>query len=535
MQLEDGYELKVKGRSKGKEKGEPKLHEENGTIYLFEWKPYLLAGNQKFTLRLLNQETEAEEIKDGTYIAEFQLRNYTGKSIMEILKDGQPLLKKPIEVLSSKVLDIMGVKRDGQTFKTILNAHEEFYGALLEDIIRISPSLPFSIESPTGFIPEESDDSMNELFAYHYLRNNGERIREAFETVLRRARRKLVEEREWMEPYEVTEVSPDTLLSIAQHSEYLTPAEVNAPIAEYLHGHVPTRVLSSRKYESFDTPENRFAKYFLETLITWAERVIESFGGKIDLSPVKETLEELEFIRSHSLWGEVGEMEFFPYTSQTLLKGDGYRELLQLYREFTAYSPFFDNLWRAVENKDIATLYEYWAFFKLANELGEILRNPKLHIDVTLEGRLSQGAKAYASFRRGWRLYYNRKFVKDSYSVSVRPDFSLVKDGEVVGVFDAKFKLDFPDPEKFAEEDEAMETSPSLETWAKLEDIYKMHTYRDALKAKFAVVVYPGRRSVFFKVNREKKEPWALEDLISGGGVKIEGVGYIRLVPGVRG
>ncbi len=152
IQLEDGYELKVKGRSKGKEKGEPKLHEENGTIYLFEWKPYLLAGNQKFTLRLLNQETEAEEIKDGTYIAEFQLRNYTGKSIMEILKDGQPpLLKKPIEVLSSKVLDIMGVKRDGQTFKTILNAHEEFYGALLEDIIRISPpSLPFSIESPTG-------------------------------------------------------------------------------------------------------------------------------------------------------------------------------------------------------------------------------------------------------------------------------------------------------------------------------------------------------------------------------------------------
>jgi len=504
------------------------------TLYLFEWQEYMIVGKKEFSVRIGDEKIKAEKINENTYIATFQFKNYVGKSFIEILENDIP--KKPVEVLSKKVLEIMGVSgSDAQTIKSILDAHDRFYRALLEDLLEISSSLPFSISSPTGFVSEESDKPVNELFAYHYFRNNKQRIREAFETVLRKAKRKLVEEYEWLELHEADGISPETLLSIVQHSEYLAPAKTDILVAKQLKGYAPTKILSYLKYESFDTPENRFAKYFLDTLIVWAERVIESLDNKndkIDLQSIKEVLNDLEFIRENTIWDEVGEMTLFPYTSQALLKGDGYRDLLELYREFTAYVPFFDELWKAIENKDIATLYEYWAFFRLVKELSAILGEPKFHVEVKVSGILSEGS--YVSLGRGWKLYYNRKFLSKSYSVPVKPDFALLKDKTVIGVFDAKFKVAIPPIEKFADMDKDMERTPDLQTWAKLEDIYKMHTYRDALRAKFAVVIYPGKESVFFRVDHKKEKPWALEDLISDEDVKMEGVGYLSFVPEVK-
>jgi len=113
----------------------------------------------------------------------------------------------------------------------------------------------------------------------------------------------------------------------------------------------------------------------------------------------------------------------------------------------------------------------------------------------------------------------------------LRPDFSLFKNEELIGVFDAKFKLDVVDANKFAEEDRKMEKEPSLQTWAKLEDIYKMHTYRDALGCRFTVVVYPGGKSVFFDIDKGRlSESFDFSSLLSRD---LKGVGYIRFVPGV--
>jgi hypothetical protein len=145
--------------------------------------------------------------------------------------------------------------------------------------------------------------------------------------------------------------------------------------------------------------------------------------------------------------------------------------------------------------------------------------------------------------------------------VTLRPDFSLFtgnpgnRDTELVGVFDAKFKLDVVDENRrkeFDEESEIAEKTGSYKTWAKLEDIYKMHTYRDALGAKFAVVLYPGSKNVFFKTDKEclgdlkgcKKEKFSLSRLIrelikemgknNDKQQKLSGVGYLSFIPEVN-
>ncbi|ASJ07839.1 hypothetical protein A3L11_00805 [Thermococcus siculi] len=508
-------------------------------LILFEWVDYYVKSSLEFEIHGLEIKKIADRYK-------FRYSNYVGLSEIR-LEDGRAI---PILVLSRKVGKILGISDSEKCLSSdsideLIDAFDTLVGSLIGELVKISSTIPFSLKSPTDFSTTESDEPINELFAYHYLRSNGERITSAFETVIRRMKRKLIVEDEWLRPDEIDNITPETLLSIAQHPEYLAPAGEGVLIAEHLNGYAPTRILGFRKYESFDTPENRFAKYFLGLLIEWSERVIDSFWNNraANVGSIREILGELEFIASDGVWDDVGDMDLFPYTSQTLLKGDGYRDLLELYREFTAYVPFFEEMKRAIDNKDIAKLYEYWAFFRLVEELGGILGEKKLKIHVLPAGELSEKGDVYAEFDNGWRLYYNKRLVpkKWSYSVTLRPDFSLFtgdpkrKDTTLVGVFDAKFKLDVVNEakgvEEFDEETEIAEKTGNYETWAKLEDVYKMHTYRDALSAKFAVVLYPGGRNVFFEANKGKVERFVLEEVLVG---ELSGVGYLRIVPEVK-
>ena len=525
---------------------------ESGEIVLFEWKTYEIDANGAKVVIPGSEDIQRSSINKDTFT--FTFKNYIGKSRL-IIEDSHGKRREfPLIVLSEKfgkiaseywgVIDLSKIEDIKEKEKAVEKLIERFNilcQILTDDITRISSQLNFSIKSPTAFIVEESDEPTNELFAYHYLRSNKERIIEAFETALRKIKRKLVVEEEWLRSDEVDEITPETLISIVQNPEYLAPAGEGVLIAERLNGYAPTKVLNFQKYESFDTPENRFAKYFLGLLVEWSERVLETFGesSKCDIKPIKELLEELEFIGSDPIWSDVGEMKMFPYTSQTLLKGDGYRELLVLYREFTSYIAFFDDLQKAINNKDIAKLYEYWCFFRLVEHLGKICEQKDLKIVIEPTGELHESdskEEVYGEFNNGWRLYYNKRLTPKrwSYSVTLRPDFSLFKENKLIGVFDAKFKLDVVDEpeeiEKLDEIDEEVQKTGNYTTWAKLEDIYKMHTYRDALGCKFAVVVYPGQRSVFFDVKKGKIEGFNLEGILIGNH---RGVGYLGFVPEV--
>jgi hypothetical protein len=131
----------------------------------------------------------------------------------------------------------------------------------------------------------------------------------------------------------------------------------------------------------------------------------------------------------------------------------------------------------------------------------------------------------------------------------LRPDFSLVRERKdknereesVKIVFDAKFRFDEKYVEEKLEGDEAIDEESekemrrgNFERVPNLDDIFKMHTYKDALKLKAAFIVFLGDTACLFETNGERyktgqknKDDEDIEELPPD----FKGIGYIPLVP----
>jgi predicted component of viral defense system (DUF524 family) len=316
---------------------------------------------------------------------------------------------------------------------------------------------------------------------------------------------------------------------------------------------VPERVFERRVTETLDTPENRFIKRFMDIVLYWCDELqrLNYWQKAQSHQPELQTLREfVRFLRADPLFADVGELEIFPASSQVLLRRDGYRECLQVYRLLhIARAPIFDRLQDAIDNRRIDQLYEFWCFFKLAEMLAEILGNGQRPHFSTLES--DEGGLRYglsAELGKGYQLVYNRTFSHGkgsghSYSVSLRPDFSLMKGGQPLVVFDAKFRFDERDiqpSQPLEEEMDDAQQEGNIERLAKHADICKMHTYRDALKCRAAVVLFPGKEGdgIFYDKNEGKLECCVTLRALARHIIKgksWEGVGALPLVPEPRG
>jgi predicted component of viral defense system (DUF524 family) len=346
-----------------------------------------------------------------------------------------------------------------------------------------------------------------------------------------------------------------------QHPEHLRRYENRggslSTLAQRLKGKVPERVFERRVTETLDTPENRFIKRFMDIVLYWCDELqrLNYWQKAQSHQPELQTLREfVRFLRADPLFADVGELEIFPASSQVLLRRDGYRECLQVYRLLhIARAPIFDRLQDAIDNRRIDQLYEFWCFFRLAEELAKILGNRQQPLFSALEsdeGGLRHGLSA--NLGNGYQLFYNRTFSHGkgsgrSYSVSLRPDFSLfslmkdeqMKDEQLLVVFDAKFRFDEKDiqpSQPLEEEMDDAQQEGNIERLAKHADICKMHTYRDALKCRAAVVLFPGKEGdgIFYDKNEGKLECCVTlralaRHIIKGKSWK--GVGALPLVP----
>jgi predicted component of viral defense system (DUF524 family) len=305
---------------------------------------------------------------------------------------------------------------------------------------------------------------------------------------------------------------------------------------------VPERVFERRVTETLDTPENRFIKRFMDIVLYWCDELqrLNYWQKAQSHQPELQTLREfVRFLRADPLFADVGELEIFPASSQVLLRRDGYRECLQVYRLLhIARAPIFDRLQDAIDNRRIDQLYEFWCFFRLAEELAKILGNRQQPLFSALEsdeGGLRHGLSA--NLGNGYQLFYNRTFSHGkgsgrSYSVSLRPDFSLMKGGQPLVVFDAKFRFDERDiqpSQPLEEEMDDAQQEGDTERLAKHADICKMHTYRDALKCRAAIILFPGTKGVFYRTDGTEENNPCLSDIVQNN--DWEGVGALPLVP----
>lgn len=473
-------------------------------VALYEWTEYFARVEGAARLRV--GERWVEPIEDGLFRIAFE--NELGLTRIQAFGEGRALgAGLNVEVISPK-------------FPT-LAAHVGFLRSLLDGLFARATRLPFAISAATARPVGEEPTPPTPLFTLHFLLQFREELRTAWNVIQARPYRRLADHPDLVPLGAVSDVDSDVLLSIVQAPERWVRAR-GFPLAERLCGYAPATVWQRLPEESLDTPENRFVLAFLRALLAAADRLpAERWWGQVSAerrAVVDEARTLLRLAVTQPLFADVGEMQRIPTTSRVLLRREGYRQMLELWRLFnSAQRPLFAPLQRAVELRSVDKLYEFWAFFALVEEIGVALGvAPVIEMSVSDEEGLEPAT--VARFGEVGALEYNRK-VK-GYSVWLRPDYLWKRGNKREVAFDAKFRLD---RSPLADDSEELP-----EARARVEDLYKMHAYRDALGLRAAAVVYPGEVEWVYFLDGMHDGELRLRNILVG---RLSGVGTIALRP----
>lgn len=380
------------------------------------------------------------------------------------------------------------------------DAHLRFFRALLDDLFTRSARLPFALSAPTARAVEDAATPPTPLFAFHFLTHYAAALRSALEFIQAEPHRELHDDRQLVPLAEVTDVDADVLLDMVRDpQQWMRVTGSGIPFADKLGGYAPSHAWQRRAFETFDTPENRFVLAFVRQLLTACDGLAGQAWWQTVSPERRQTVLGMTTLLRQAIQleplSDAGILQHFPWASQTLQRREGYRDLLHLWQAFHhARRPFFGRLQQAIDVRDIAQLYEMWAFFALTDEIAVILQHAP-HMELHASDETGLGWRAEASFGAAGKLVYNG--TPRSYSVPLRPDFTWYRGGHVDVVLDAKFRLD-----RRALDDT---TEDTILTTAKRADLYKMHTYRDALGVRAAVCIYPGNESLFHHHDRRRR------------------------------
>ncbi|WP_156028245.1 DUF2357 domain-containing protein [Candidatus Solirubrobacter pratensis] len=302
------------------------------------------------------------------------------------------------------------------------------------------------------------------------------------------------------------------------------------------------RALDRRRTEStFDSVPNRFVKYALARWRSIAQRLIDVLGSsESGPGPVRrgrvvarDMQRDIDRVLANPLFAQVGRLEVFPSSNQVLHRQQGYREIFRTFALAEVGSRLsldldVDDVFSASQ-RNVATLYEYWAFLQLVEAVGAVCGEPRTVDAFAIasdglslgfgQGRRSGVAwdTAAGGRRLNVEVYFNRHFRASkeplrasSWSRAMRPDCSVrirpqspppdVLPGslDVWLHFDAKYRVDRVREQFDAGVDESDSTAGDEEAaervgGSKREDLLKMHAYRDAIRGSAgAYVLYPG-------------------------------------------
>lgn len=488
------------------------------THWVREWCEYRLVHPDADELRVGARSVER------LYADCFGLRfaNRLGLARLQFLRRGTPLGEPLwVEVISAKV---GGVEE-----------HLDFCATLLDNLYLRAARLPFTVEGATARGAAEARRPPSPLFTLHYLCHHAASLLAALTVVLRSPHRALTAPEQMVDLASVSEVGPDTVLSIIESPEELDRSS-HLALARRLRGLAPRHVLQYVAQETFDTPENRFVLAFARSLVQAAEVLpTQRWWGSVSTHRrrlVTERSEQLRRASRHSVFEGVGEMQRMPASSQVLMRREGYRELRELWQLFQqARRPLFGPMQQAIELRDVATMYEFWVFFRLAEDIGALLgQEPVLKLAVSDSEGLRHRARAV--YGRGLCLWYSRGFGQGaggSYSVPLRPDYTWFVDGQPRVALDAKFRMSAEGLRCVDAESADEEDAVRAQSVAEREDLHKMHTYRDALGLRAAVALYPGDETVFYASDARGHRDVRLAEVLLGD---LQGIGALPMRPG---
>ena len=460
--------------------------------------------------------------REGDPYGSFQVINYLGVAPFQIESAGTGL-NLQFEVISRK-----------------LNYHTE-YRLLTEEVAEFCQQLLLDLESPTSLTFETDSDRESHLLLEQFLFIRGwltrEKLEEALESILRNPHTSLEAEHSWT-PTAMTS-SYDWLQRPASMARNWK-RDANARAR-------PGECLDLRKYDSPDTPPNRFLKFALNGFLEVCRQVVEQFPEAYSLNDeASEFTANLEQILARPFFRKIGRMTRVPLDNQTLQKRHGYQDILHTWILQQAAATL---TWEGNENtfngpsRDVATLFEYWIFITLHRlltgmqgitprdeELPTPSEDPESFLQKGENGLIINLKRSIRSRTRfiytpadsaGYALavdlYYERVFSHssnavsgDSYSRQFKPDYTLAiypaeyatektasASGHVAYLhFDAKYRAQQIEALFGEDSDEALDEEKSeskAKSTYKRGDLLKMHTYNDAVRQTVgSYVLYPG-------------------------------------------
>lgn len=299
---------------------------------------------------------------------------------------------------------------------------------------------------------------------------------------------------------------------------------------------IPRRIIVDQKIESVDTPENRFIKFALYSFLNFIGEIRQKSESNTRVHQEAALLEsKLQNVLSHSFFKKLSNLYTIPQNSPVLQRKEGYREVFRAWLMFDLAARL---IWKGGEDvygagkKDIATLYEYWLFFKLAGVVEEVFGigpiDANSFIEPTKDGLLLQLVQGKESgitgvYNRGNRklkvsFTYNRTFSGakvypngGSWTKNMRPDYTLSIWPEGISEieaekeelithlhFDAKYKVKLVEEIFGTEADFEHEKEDQRKGTYKRIDLLKMHAYKDAIRrTSGAYILYPGNDTTY--------------------------------------
>jgi len=373
----------------------------------------------------------------------------------------------------------------------------------LDDLFRVAADLPFHATEtsplPVGMDPTASNDVLYRAFIYlrDALRADHRRsLASALRAIARDPHRRF-------ERHEVT--VPISLLRDVRFDKlpaYLAGTTrwargvglVGLGFEE--DGVVPAELPEPRVRDTLDTTENRFVRSFVDQalfIVVETQRAARGHAAaaRVD-ADAREMRALLETARRVAPLRDAGRLSQVPLGSTVLQRRRGYCDVLHHFvrmRHAVKGLPFSSEAFEALlESRDVAHIYELWAFFRVIEALRAILGPPT---SAEAPSRTDLGV-VVKRLKVAWgpdvRATYQETFSAargTSYSLSYEPDVSLHARGKL-HLFDAKFRLERP---KDGTEEDSFRQA----------DLDKMHAYRDAIRdARSAWVLYPGTEAVYY-------------------------------------
>lgn len=372
------------------------------------------------------------------------------------------------------------------------------------------------------FKPDSTRDAVTLYERFEFLRAllASEAIGRAFQEVVRRPHVAWEDRNERVPAGQPLRASAQVGRSVARYGSRVVWPQGRLPS-------LPREIEIRRTQATTDTAPNRFVRFALER---WRQVVADielqlgrhgaAASGQRAQREISSALEALDQLLNSELLKGVGALVQFPSDDQVLHRRAGYREIFRAYLEFelaAMLSWVRDESSYAAGQRDVAQLYEYWAFIQLALLIAGVV-GLSFDISAVLEvrsGGLSIGLRNGRQTvlrgsveRHGRRLNvefcFNRTFAAGhgSWTVPMRPDYSLIISAAdehgadvdpVILHFDAKYRVNAIQ-ELFGQAEIAgAEQAGLIRQGAKRADLIKMHAYRDAIhRSAGAYIIYPG-------------------------------------------